>query len=106
MLQQPRVDGSDAPVQQGQVTVFVGQVGFDTWNLAGKPLAVLERNEPIVPAMPELDRDPDGLELETPGLQVRAAVIPPTLSTRRKTIVHAGREVLAKLRGECGRIHR
>jgi hypothetical protein len=106
MLQQPRVNVSDAPLQESQVTVFIGQVGFDTRNLAGKPLAVLKGNEAIVPAVPELHRDPDGLEFETPGLQVRGAVLPPTLVTRCKTIVHALREVLAKLWGECGRVHR
>lgn len=106
MLQQPRMNASDAPLQEGRVTVVIGQVSFDTWNLAGKPLTVLKRNEPIVPAVPELHRDPDGLQFETPGLHVRAAVIPPTLITRCKAIVHALREVLAKLWGEGGRIHR
>lgn len=106
MLEQPGMDLPDAILQKGQVAILVGQVGVDARNLAGEPLAVLKRNKPIVPPMPQLYRDAGGVKCKTPWLQMRLAVVPPTLIARRQTHLTRRPEVLAQLRGECSGVHR
>ena len=54
------------PTVKGEVAVGLAEVRFDARDVLGEPFALLERDELVVRAMPELDRDPDVLERIAP----------------------------------------
>jgi hypothetical protein len=67
-------------LQERQVPVLIEQPGFDTRDLCGQPLAVLERNELVLPAVHEQNRNRDIGQLESPrAAQLSAVVIPVSL---------------------------
>src|SRR5262245_1127497 len=89
-------------LDQSDVAVDFGEMGVDARDLPGEPLTVLERNEPVMPAVPQLQRHLDRIEAEAPGLEHRHAVIPPSLVTEREREVIAPDEPFRQLRLECG----
>ena len=100
------MDVCDTPLGQRHVTVFISEVCIHRRDHAREPLPVLKRDELIVPAVPELYRDLDRGELETPSTHVCHAVIPPALVTRGKPELAAGEEVLRVLRCEGSSVDR
>ena len=94
-LAQPGVDLAQLG-QQGQVPVVVGQVRLDAGDLLGQPLAVLERHELVVAAVPELHRHRDVVEGEPPVLHVDLAVLPPALIARFEAELHGAQQVLVE----------
>ena len=80
MGQEPGVDLWDPVLNQSQMPVVVSQACLDTWNPARQPLAVLERNKPIVATVPELNGDSNRVEVETTRPQLGHAVIPPPVA--------------------------
>lgn len=55
---------------------------------AGQPLAVLERDEPVVASVPQLHGHTDVAHLEPPVAEVRHAVVPPAVSSGFDTELH------------------
>lgn len=76
------------PGDQAQMTV-IADLSRRTGDVGGQPLAVLDGNEPILTAMPDLDRHPDVLDIESPASQVRYTVIPPALVARGQAVMGA-----------------
>ena len=83
-LRQPGVHFADAVLQERQVPVPVEQPGFDPGNVRGKPLAVAEGDELVLPPVQEQDRDGDVGQLKPPRADVGAALVPPSLAARRQ----------------------
>ena len=104
-LRQPGVHLGDAAGQQGQVAVVVEQPGLDAGDVRGKPLAVAERHELVLPAVHEQDRDGDGGQVETPRAAVRHAIVPPALDARGQALVIAVAEVVRQGVLQHRRVH-
>jgi hypothetical protein len=61
---------------------------------------MLERDELVVSAVPELNWNPDGIERETPGCQVGISVAPPTLVSRGETVFHGAEQERGEVAGQ------
>jgi hypothetical protein len=77
------VDLAD-PADHGEVAVAVADISLRARNAGGQPLAVLDGNNPVLAAVPDLDGHPDVAEIEPPARQGRRFVIPPALVARRE----------------------
>jgi hypothetical protein len=75
------VDLADS-ADHGQMAVAVADVSLGAGDAGGQPLPVLHGNEPVLAAVPDLDRHPDVAQVEPPARQLRRSVIPPALVAR------------------------
>src|SRR5947208_17019728 len=67
----------DPILEQRQVPVVVREARVDTRDPCRQPLAVCERNEQVLRALPEQDRHTDVLDREAPCLVERQVVVAP-----------------------------
>src|SRR5947199_67996 len=79
---------------QGEVTVVVQQPGFHAGDAGGEPLTVAERDELVLAAVHQQDRDANGGQLEPPRAGVGHAVVPPALAARGQALAPGVHEVL------------
>ena len=73
------------PADHRQMAVAVADVSLGPRDAGGQPLPVLHRNEPVLAAVPDLDRHSDPAEVKPPAGQLRRSVIPPALIARGKS---------------------
>jgi hypothetical protein len=85
-VKQPVADLVEVIPRQRQVAVIVAEVRVHSRDVAGQPLAMRDRHEAVVAAVPQLYRDANRLERESPWLEVRPLVAPPTIAARRETL--------------------
>src|SRR5581483_7245632 len=68
--------------------IVFGQLRWRARDVGREPLAVLERYEAVLPAVPHLHRNPDRFDLKSPGLDHRQAVVPPAVAALLEARVH------------------
>ena len=79
--EEPVVDLADS-ADHRQMAVSVADVCLGARDVGGQPLPVLHGNEPVLAAVPDLDRHSDVAEVEAPVRQLRRSVVPPALVAR------------------------
>src|SRR3984957_11254673 len=79
--EEPVVNLADS-ADHGQMAVAVADVSLGAGDAGGQPLPVLHGNEPVLTAVPDLDRHPDVAEVKPPVRQLCRAVVPPALVAR------------------------
>ena len=76
---------ADAVFCECHVPIIIEQPGFDPGDVGGQPSAMPEGNLRVLPAVQEQHGDGDAGQLEPPGADVGAGVIPPSLAARRQS---------------------
>ena len=97
VVQEPTVQLGKVPLKNGLVPIVAGEVGINTRNRLCQPLTVAKRNERVLAPVPQLHRDLDRAHLETPGMQLRHAVVPPSFASRSETGVKAADKEFSQL---------
>src|ERR1700722_16226455 len=79
--EEPVVDLADS-VYHRQMAISVADVCLGARDGGGQPLPVLHGNEPVLAAVPDLDRHSDVAEVKSPVPQLRGSIVPPALVAR------------------------
>jgi hypothetical protein len=85
-------------LKNGSVPIVGSEVGINSWNRLCQPFTVPKRNEPVLLSMPELHRHTYGVQLKTPRVQLRHAVVPPSFAAGTKSGAEATDEEISQLR--------
>lgn len=71
-------------LDQREMALPVGRARADAGNLASQPLAVRDGDETNRTSVEQEDRSPNLVELESPGLDERQVVVPPSVRAGRQ----------------------